>query len=729
MSSTSPAAVVGCLLDVSDSMREALEAGRSDERAIERLRAVLRAALKLAQAEQRHDPNALVFVGVFGLDTNNGCPPVADLCGAADALLGNPGNHGSGHNLLIARADKENVSHITKYIREKLTNDEARIVDAHLERYPERVKEFVDAIPPEQTVENAKTASRGFGVITGAAVGAALAAGVATGGVLLGAASVAASAIGGGAVGNKVADKIEDNAVERSEAMHLARRICAEWLQNFTTLVPRPVDDVIRLLKQLQKRSEVDESSKNGNTGDSTLLDTLRRYMYGCTPMRDALSRSLMVFNEHLGAEHRVLVLVSDGLSTDGDPLPLALDLQQAKVSMATVYLTSNKTEAPRRLYYQPADSWDPGQRILFGMAARVAGVTHPIPVLTSVGWEVPSAGEVALHATVSSSAALDEFCSLLLSARFGSADALLDVIGRISHDSYINDEHILRCKDPSDQGQSATCYAHATAAVVHMALLRIVGREDGYPSIEEVRKRIEDEFPSKPGGRSTVEVLTAATTWYPPLRFRMVDEDGARQAVLRRRPVLTTFHLSKSGWDVFAEHFRERSSPPEEPLPALRRAQMAAHRSLPSDGGHAVVLTTCNPDSLTFLNSWGNKWGNKGSFSVEDHTVLELDGTSGKYPVNFYDVYWLESELTVTERQAYNAKVDEELRCRAAQYPSILELEARCPHCHDNAPLANFRGSIRQVQCPHPQCNQYFTPQPGHLMKALYAREGISDV
>jgi len=705
MSSPPPAAVVGCLLDVSASMREALQAGGPEERATERLRAVLRAALKLAQAEQRHNPNALVFVGVFGLDTDKGCPPVADLCGAADALLGDPGDHRSGHDLLIARANKGNASHIAKYIREKLTDDEARIVDAHLDRHPERLGEFVDAIPSEAKVMITKLAATVAGAVVGAVAGA----------------------VTDGLVGNNAAAEIEDNAVERSEALHLARRVCAGWLQDFTRLVPRPVDDVIRLLKQLQKRSEADEGDKKRTTGDSSLLDTLRRYMYGCTPMRDALSRSLMVFDEHPGVKHRVLVLVSDGLSTDGDPLPLARDLQQSRVSIVTVYLTSGKTEAPRRLYYRPADGWNSGQRMLFGMAAKVAGVTHPIPVLTSVGWDVPSAGEVALYATVSSSAALDEFCSLLLSARFGSADALLDVIGRISHDSYINDKHIVTCRNPSDQGQSATCYAHATAAIVHMALLRIIGREDGYPSIEKVREQIEDKFRPKPCGHNIEEVLREAISWYRPLRFRPVDEDSARQAVLRRRPVLTTFHSSKSGWAVFTEHFKQRPDPPEEPLPALRRDQMAAHRSLPSYGGHAVVLVTCNPGSLTFVNSWGDQWGNKGSFSVEDHTVLELDGTSRKYPVNFYDVYWLESELTVTERQAYSARVDEELRCRAAQYPSILELEACCPHCHNNRPLANFRGSIRQVQCPH--CNRSFTPEPGHLMEALYAREGIRDV
>jgi hypothetical protein len=84
-------------------------------------------------------------------------------------------------------------------------------------------------------------------------------------------------------------------------------------------------------------------------------------------------------------------------------------------------------------------------------MAARVTGATHPIPVLTSMGWEVPSSGECALYATVCSGAALDEFCSLLLFARFGSADALLDVIGRVRLDAYVNDEHVYTRNNPSD--------------------------------------------------------------------------------------------------------------------------------------------------------------------------------------------------------------------------------------------------------------------------------------
>jgi hypothetical protein len=161
-----------------------------------------------------------------------------------------------------------------------------------------------------------------------------------------------------------------------------------------------------------------------------------------------------------------------------------------------------------------------------------------------------------------------------------------------------------------------------------------------------------------------------------PSTPLRKVDEDGARQATLHRRPVLTTFRLSHSGWDAFSQHFSTDASRSS----VLTRSHMAPHRSLPDDGGHAVVLYGCAPRSLKFLNSWGNQWGKNGSFSVEDHTVLELDGASQVNRVCFYDVYWLEKDFTAAERQAYDLKVDEALRYRVPAPHSIrVSLSSRC--------------------------------------------------
>ncbi|KAI3581783.1 hypothetical protein IWW34DRAFT_785304 [Fusarium oxysporum f. sp. albedinis] len=166
------------------------------------------------------------------------------------------------------------------------------------------------------------------------------------------------------------------------------------------------------------------------------------------------------------------------------------------------------------------------------------------------------------------------------------------------------------------------------------MALIRIVDREGGCPRIQTIREQILTMFPAREGGWSAVKVLQQAAVWYRPLKFKAVDENCALQAVLRRRPVLTAFRLSHSGWNTFSKYFDTKGR-------ELNLATMHLHRSGNDGGGHDVVLTRFDAQSLTFINSWGSDWGNKGSFSVENVRVLELDLDNGlNIPARFYDIY-----------------------------------------------------------------------------------------
>ncbi|CBF84611.1 predicted protein [Aspergillus nidulans FGSC A4] len=700
MANQESSTLVGCLFDVSGSMRKLLKTGQPDGRAVDRFHAVLGAALDIARKEQQSDPRAKMFVGAFGLDRQDGYPPTVDLCGIVEALLEeNDQDDRSGHDSLIEIANQNNLAHITEYIRNKLTDSVARIVHACLRRCPERIHEFKDAIPSAAEIRKSQTMKNGatFG-------GGAVAIGVGSlvcgplGG-LLGAALTA-----GGAMS---ADAYADEVVDSSEGLMLARRICREWFRDFADFIPRPVSDVVRLLQLLQQRS----------TRARQWL-SVEEFVYGDTPMREALSRSLSVFQANSDCDQRVLVLMSDGHATDGDPGEIATELHSEGVAVASVYLTSDTDIAQRRLYDKPAYSWDKGQRTLFNIASKVSASNHPIPVLMSVGWQIPCSGEVALYVCVCTEPAVEEFCSLLVSAHLASTDALLDVIGRLQLDDYIQDELAITCKNPSDQGSSATCYAHAIAAVIHMALLRIE-RKEPCPTIKEIRDRILHEFPPGDHGRVAEEVLNQAVQWYR-LRYRAVDEMRARQAVLQRRPVLTTFRLSEKGWAKFSQYF----SQPQTRRSMLTEANMRPYRQGPDGGGHAVVLYACDPRSLSFLNSWGSDWGTNGGFRVQSPAVLEIDEPDCLSPVHFYDVFWYESDLTPSERAAYDAKAEEKLRAYTTYHPSLLELEAMCPLCQRISLISDFTGNAREAKCP--RCLFSFVPQPGSLLQVLYARAGL---
>ena len=254
-----------------------------------------------------------------------------------------------------------------------------------------------------------------------------------------------------------------DSAVDSSNALKHARRICNEWLADFANLVPRSVMDTVDLLTRLQDRMEgISDSRPDDASNRMDFLDTLRRYLYGRTPMKHSLNEVLKVFREFdqsTDGKH-LLLLVSDGLSTDGNPIQILDEASERRsnVTIATVFLTSNREAAPRRIYDKPLSAWEEDGRItLFNMASKVSVAAHPIPVLTTLGWQIPSSGEGALFATVCSVSALEEFCSIIVSARFESVDVLLDVLGRWNLDEYVEYEQGCTRNTPSKQS-SPTC-------------------------------------------------------------------------------------------------------------------------------------------------------------------------------------------------------------------------------------------------------------------------------
>lgn len=375
--------------------------------------------------------NPIRRLTVIRLETSRMRINYGSITSFADSLLRNLQNSDSGHDLLIALANQNSLAQISRYIRSKLTSREARIVDAHIRLHPDMVEQFVDAIPQESEINDIRWTT---GVVEMLA------------GMGLGALNSGSSAVvtAGYAIGSFAGGAIVNGQVERSEASTLTRRIQREWLLDFAQLHAWRVSEVVNILERFHDNLKV-------NDGES-LHDALRQYIYGSTPMCYVWYQAMQAFQSQEDIDNRVLVLISDGNFTDGDPTVVAASLRREDIWIVTVSLTADRDSPHRALYYKTEPSWDAGTRTLFSLASRVSASRHPISVLASIGWRAPFDGEVALFSSVCSATTLDAFCSLLLSARFGSADALFYIIGRIRFDDYIDNAHLNIRRQPSDQ-------------------------------------------------------------------------------------------------------------------------------------------------------------------------------------------------------------------------------------------------------------------------------------
>ena len=126
---------------------------------------------------------------------------------------------------------------------------------------------------------------------------------------------------------------------------------------------------------------------------------------------------------------------------------------------------------------------------------------------------------------------------------------------------------------------------------------------------------------------------------------------------------------------------------------------------------GHAVVLMRCDPNCLTFMNSWGTKFADEGFFRVKDENVL--------HNTKFYDVYWSEEDLTESEKAEYKKACIENVKDLAEALPSVYELPHACPSCHKISKVGEFLGHVLEAKCP--KCRNTFIPTNTALMESLY--------
>lgn len=440
------------------------------------------------------------------------------------------------------------------------------------------------------------------------------------------------------------------------------------------------------------------------------LLEYVEPFIYGKTPLYKSLDMATELFQNSISKSKQLFVL-SDGKPTDGSNentrkiSQLDSKLREARVKVVSCFITKSTDIEPKRLYDEVQDNWKPGARFLFLLSSKWPTQHLPRAILVKRGWSIDIANNATkLFMQVNHPDNLREACSLAENA-VCCPEALSELLVSVDLDIYINQE--TRGFEARNQ-KGGTCYANASAAVLHLAMKRILGRVGGYPDFDALRKEMIQSFGNE--GAHIGEVLQNMCPKYR-LRFHELvgknakeETQKAKEAIVGKRPVLATFWLADpctcctnktSEWDGFSNFYTKN------PDGILTENELDISKRCPEAPvvGHAVVLTSYNNKCLTLMNSWGSTWGYMGFFRVKNAEVLQL---------KFVDVFWTENYLTPEERDYYK-KHGSEIACKLmSSLKGLQKAKYTCPKCNKPSLVTEFTGTLSEVKCP--ECKRTFS-------------------
>ena len=115
----------------------------------------------------------------------------------------------------------------------------------------------------------------------------------------------------------------------------------------------------------------------------------------------------------------------------------------------------------------------------------------------------------------------------------------------------------------------------------------------------------------------------------------------------------LLSFGLNKLEWNNFTKYYEDESIKPEDKNLTLDILEKETE-NFTETSRHAVILSDIDENgNYICINSWGEKWGNKGTFKAQKECF--------KNPV-IYTIYFYENDLTENEKNAW-IKLDEDIK------------------------------------------------------------------
>ena len=430
------------------------------------------------------------------------------------------------------------------------------------------------------------------------------------------------------------------------------------------------------------------------------LLQKVEPYIYGTTPLYQAIRTATKIFEKHAStfqSHKKLLFVLSDGDPTDGgenDSAAIkkaATRLEKADVTVVGCFVTKSKTIQPRQMFSKMNTNWDSGSKFLFSLSSTITTQSIPRTMFVKRDWSIDfENNETRLFLQVNHPDHLRDACDLARNV-VCYQEALSGLLADVDLDDYIN--HSLRDYEAQKEQEGNTCYAHASATVLHLIMKRIHGRRGKIPTFDELKDEMIGHFGKE--ASSIGEALERMCRKYR-LRYEPVNLKGAMEAVASSRPVIATFKLTGKEWDRFKNFFKTNG----KGILTKKEIDIRARPPKPKRSGHAVVLTSFNSEYLRLLNSWRADWGDKGFFKVQNAEVLGF---------KFYEVYWRIKDLNEKEKNSLKETGSECAKWLMETLPSLQrdDYTVKCPRCRVDSPIKDFTGNLLEANCP--KCKKTF--------------------
>lgn len=429
-------------------------------------------------------------------------------------------------------------------------------------------------------------------------------------------------------------------------------------LKEFNWYVDMPMektsDEIIKKVKRIYK-----EFPKN--KGNSNIFDLFKEYIYSNTPLCNCLSKSFEFLKSKEIVSKKILIILSDGVSTDGNPLEIYNNYKNiSNLYIVGAFFSTYKIQNEKTLYDNLSIN-DIGARQLFNLSTEVNTDSIAFDYLRDKGWCVPTSGKCRLFIQINNTDNMNDFLEFLNKLLDGTEDVLGDILG------------IINLKELTGKNISAfeisnqtigNCYLHATRNIIRMARARIY--PPNIPDPDALEQEIIKEFPyqfdneGKVKGRNTLEVLKKMVPKYRLNVNQILGnnnkeiEQKVKIILLRRRPVVLSFRLTNQQWNNFSNFFGQ-NSPRKRDIITKEEINKNVPIGDKDGGGHAVVITKYSLDCFTVLNSWGDLWGDNGFFKIKDFSVF--------YQFKCFDVYFTLNDLTQYEKDEYQKLIERKKR------------------------------------------------------------------